>query len=88
MLFGYRCDIMNGKGMTLGMITAAERRHTGIDYIVSPVFEALGIPHMFTTRYGGVSEGCFESLNFKIRRRRNTAVMRSLRHNAVSCSRS
>lgn len=39
--------------MTLGMITAAERRHTGIDYIVSPVFEALGIPHMFTTRYGG-----------------------------------
>ena len=68
MLFGYRCDIMNGKGMTLGMITAAERRHTGIDYIVSPVFEALGIPHMFTTRYGGVSEGCFESLNFTVGR--------------------
>ena len=54
--------------MTLGMITAAERRHTGIDYIVSPVFEALGIPHMFTTRYGGVSEGCFESLNFTVGR--------------------
>ncbi len=33
-------------------------------FLTSPLLTALGIPHAFTTRQGGVSSGIFSSLNF------------------------
>ncbi len=36
----------------------------GIEYLTCPRFDALGVKHIFTTRNGGVSKGCFASLNF------------------------
>lgn len=42
-------------------------RHTEkITYYTSPLLDANNIPHMFTTRHGGVSSGVFESLNFAV----------------------
>ncbi len=38
-------------------------------YFTSSLFEEYGVPHFFATRHGGVSEGCFESLNFSLVRR-------------------
>lgn len=35
-----------------------------IGLLTSPVLAALGVPHAFTTRAGGVSGGVFRSLNF------------------------
>lgn len=35
----------------------------GLTVFVSPALEAVGVPHAFTTRLGGVSVGPFESLN-------------------------
>lgn len=35
----------------------------GIPFQISPALEQAGIPHGFTTRLGGVSEGIFSSLN-------------------------
>lgn len=37
-----------------------------ISYICSPLFEKHGVKHMFTRRRGGVSMGCYESLNFAV----------------------
>lgn len=34
------------------------------EYITSPLFERHGVPHAFTRRSGGVSEGFYSSLNF------------------------
>ena len=36
----------------------------GIIYYKSPLFDEFSVPHFFCTRYGGVSVGDFESLNF------------------------
>ncbi|HEX2972938.1 MAG TPA: peptidoglycan editing factor PgeF [Tepidisphaeraceae bacterium] len=36
---------------------------TGVVYYVSPLMEALGVPHAFSTRIGGVSPAPFDSLN-------------------------
>lgn len=33
-------------------------------YITSPLFDKYGIPHAFTRRQGGVSQGVYQSLNF------------------------
>jgi len=33
-------------------------------YITSPLFDKYGVPHAFTRRGGGVSEGVYSSLNF------------------------
>lgn len=32
-------------------------------YFTSPVLDSFGIPHFFASRHGGVSNGCFDSLN-------------------------
>lgn len=40
----------------------------GVPYITSSLLESHGIPHAFTTRRGGVSEGVFDSLNISTRR--------------------
>ncbi|MBR5307408.1 MAG: laccase domain-containing protein [Clostridia bacterium] len=40
-----------------------------IPYLTSPLFEKYGIPHAFTTRRGGCSEGAFDSLNVSTRRK-------------------
>jgi YfiH family protein len=42
-----------------------ERRtgSNGVRYYASPLLERLGVPHAFSTRLGGVSEGPFRSLN-------------------------
>ena len=37
-----------------------ENRENDLVYMTSSV---IGVPHAFTTRYGGVSEGIFSSLN-------------------------
>ena len=36
----------------------------GIIYYTSPLFDKFCVPHFFCTRFGGVSVGAFESLNF------------------------
>lgn len=38
----------------------------GVIYYISPLFNSYNIPHMFSTRQGGVSEGVFGSLNFAL----------------------
>lgn len=46
-----------------------ERQKDGLIYLTFPAFEALpGIRHLFTTREGGISEGCFSSLNLSFTR--------------------
>ncbi|HPE94752.1 MAG TPA: peptidoglycan editing factor PgeF [Bacillota bacterium] len=35
-------------------------------YYISPLLEKNRVMHLFTTRHGGISKGCFESLNFAI----------------------
>lgn len=35
----------------------------GVVYYVSPKLRAIGVPHAFSTRLGGVSDGAFASLN-------------------------
>ena len=35
----------------------------GVVIYCSPLLESLGVPHAFSTRIGGVSEGIFASLN-------------------------
>ena len=35
----------------------------GVAFLTSPTLSALGIPHAFSTRVGGVSEGAFSTLN-------------------------
>lgn len=40
-----------------------KHKTNGIVYYTSPIFERFGIPHMFASRFGGVSKGDFFSLN-------------------------
>lgn len=35
-------------------------------YFTSSLFEKYNVPHFFATRFGGVSSGCFDSLNFSL----------------------
>ena len=46
----------------------------GVPYITSSLLESHGIPHAFTTRRGGVSEGVFDSLNISTRRQDENAL--------------
>lgn len=46
------------------------KRYTnGLIYYTSPLFDRLGIKHMFATRLGGVSSGAFDSLNVSTARK-------------------
>lgn len=45
------------------MITT--KKHNSLEYLVS---SEIAVPHAFTTRLGGVSTGCFESLNLTVGR--------------------
>lgn len=38
-------------------------RKNGAQYFTSPLLDSFNVPHMFTTKNGGVSSGPFESLN-------------------------
>lgn len=40
------------------------RNGNRIIYYTSPLLDACGVPHMFSTRHGGISGGVFSSLNF------------------------
>ena len=45
------------------------REKSGVYYLVFPEIEKLGIvDHLFSTRLGGVSKGCFESMNLSYTR--------------------
>lgn len=46
-----------------------KRNKNGIIYYTSPLFDSLGIPHLFATRFGGVSDGVFDSLNVSTARK-------------------
>ncbi|HBL84191.1 MAG: hypothetical protein A2Y17_07950 [Clostridiales bacterium GWF2_38_85] len=48
------------------MVEAYTVKQGLIKYLVSPLFEKYHIPHLFSTRAGGVSKGVFESLNFSV----------------------
>ena len=41
----------------------------GVCFYTSPIFEKYGIVHGFFARHGGVSEGCFDSLNVSTARK-------------------
>ena len=41
-------------------------RKNGAEYFTSPLFDSFNVPHMFTTKNGGVSSGPFESLNMSV----------------------
>ncbi len=49
------------------MFTRNEKN--GVCFYTSPIFEKHGIVHGFFTRHGGVSGGCFDSLNVSTARR-------------------
>ncbi len=45
------------------------REKNGVSYLVFPRIEELGVvDHLFSTRLGGVSKGCFESMNLSYTR--------------------
>lgn len=47
----------------------AQRECNGVVYLTVPSFDALGfVQHGFSTRIGGVSRGCFASLNLSLKR--------------------
>lgn len=46
-----------------------KRSKNGVIYYTSPLFGSLGIPHLFATRFGGVSDGAFDSLNVSTARK-------------------
>ena len=47
----------------------AERQRGGVPYLSYPLFENTGIVnHGFSTRLGGVSTGCFSSMNISLTR--------------------
>ena len=49
--------------------TMERREKSGVYYLVFPEIEKLGIvDHLFSTRLGGVSKGCFESMNLSYTR--------------------
>lgn len=46
-----------------------QREKNGVPYLVIPAFERTGVvEHGFSTRLGGVSEGCFASMNLGVTR--------------------
>lgn len=45
------------------------KQKNGIIYYVSPLFEKHGVNHIFCTRFSGVSEGAFDSLNVSTARK-------------------
>lgn len=45
------------------------KEQNGIVYLTSPILSEIGIKHAFTTRFGGVSCGDFDSLNVSTRRK-------------------
>lgn len=45
-----------------------DKQVNGLALHVSTLLEELGVPHAFTTRYGGVSTGIFESLDLGLNR--------------------
>lgn len=45
-----------------------DKQVNGLTLHVSTLLEELGVPHAFTTRYGGVSTGIFESLDLGLNR--------------------
>lgn len=47
----------------LVMYESFNQHKNGAEYLTSPLFDSYGIPHMFSTKNGGVSEGVFSSLN-------------------------
>ena len=47
--------------------TKLVERH-GVPYIIFPLLEKEGVIHGFSTRLGGVSEGCFSSMNLSFSR--------------------
>lgn len=53
-----------------------ERILEGIPLQISPQLEAAGIPHGFTTRLGGISEGIYASLNLGANRGDDPAKVR------------
>ena len=46
------------------MTEAFVRHDAGVQYLTSPLLASYGIPHLFSLRGGGVSDGVFASLNF------------------------
>jgi len=44
----------------------ARRKQGPLLYYAVPAMEEAGVPHLFATRAGGVSEGAYESLNFRM----------------------
>ncbi len=49
--------------------TTQIREKNGVTYLVFPKIEELGIvEHLFSTRLGGVSQGCYESMNLSYTR--------------------
>ncbi len=46
-----------------------KRSKNGVVYYTSPLFDSLEIPHLFATRFGGVSGGAFDSLNVSTARK-------------------
>lgn len=64
-----------GKYMSLGLVYKnqqhifEERKRGGVPYLIYPLFENTGIVnHGFSTRFGGVSTGCFASMNISTTR--------------------
>src|SRR5690349_13505 len=55
-------------GLRLPGMLECRRTTDGLVYYVSPRLEALGVPHAFSTRVGGVSPPPFDSLNLGISR--------------------
>lgn len=51
---------------TCGML---QQEKNGVEYLTFPAFSGSGIVnHLFSTRIGGVSEGCFSTMNFSFTR--------------------
>lgn len=44
------------------------RDHNGVNYLTFDLLSKAGVKHGFSTRVGGVSQGCYESLNLGFRR--------------------
>ena len=44
------------------------RKKSDVTYITFPLFEKLGVVHGFSTKEGGVSKGCYQSMNLSFSR--------------------
>ncbi len=44
------------------------REHNGVKYLTFDLLSKAGVKHGFSTRVGGVSQGCYESLNLGFHR--------------------